>query len=58
MYIMDINKYAHLYDYIYGIFLTEVVCESWYKHRHVCEKLVRFVFFVKYVVSIMYVIIM
>jgi hypothetical protein len=27
-------------------------------NRHVCEKLVRFVFFVKYVVSIMYVMIM
>ena len=33
------------------------VGETWYKHRHVCEKLVKFVFF-KYVVSIMYVMIM
>jgi hypothetical protein len=31
------------------------VGETWYEQRHVCEKLVRFV---KYVVSIMYVMIM
>jgi hypothetical protein len=34
------------------------VGESWYEHRHVCEKLVTFVFFVKCGVSIMYVMIM
>jgi hypothetical protein len=31
--------------------------KTWYKHKHVCEKVVRFVVFVKYVVSIMYVMI-
>jgi hypothetical protein len=32
--------------------------ETWYEHRHICKKLVIFVFFVKYVVPIMYVMIM
>jgi hypothetical protein len=34
------------------------VGETWYEHRHVREKLVRLVVSVKYVVSIMYVMIM
>jgi hypothetical protein len=34
------------------------VGETWYEHRHVCEKLVRFAVFVKYAVFIMYVMIM
>jgi hypothetical protein len=33
------------------------IVETWNEHRHVCEKLVRFVVFVNYVVSIMYVMI-
>jgi hypothetical protein len=32
--------------------------ETWYEHRHVCEKLARFVVFMRYVVSIMYVMIL
>jgi hypothetical protein len=32
--------------------------ETWYEHRHICEKIERFVVVVKYVVSIMYVMIM
>jgi hypothetical protein len=31
---------------------------TWYEHRHVYEKLVRFVIFVRYVVSSMYVMIL
>jgi hypothetical protein len=34
------------------------ISETWYEHRHVCEKLVRFMVFVIYVVSIMYVMIL
>jgi hypothetical protein len=32
--------------------------ETWYEQRHVCKKLVRFVVFVRYVVSTMYVMIL
>jgi hypothetical protein len=34
------------------------VCDTWYELSDVCEKLVRFVVFVRYVVSMMYVMIM
>jgi hypothetical protein len=32
--------------------------KTWYEHRHVCEKIVRFVVSVRYVVSIIYVMIL
>jgi hypothetical protein len=34
------------------------VCETWSELRHVCEKLVRFMVFVRYMVSMMYVMIL